>query len=141
MKFNWVNLLATLLIIGGVALLIQRHFIRPPAPHAPTVQEAKADIERQVENKLGRSLSEPETEMIEVNKVGDQINITLHQPLYGRLEQAIRSARAATQPGAQGSSPPGSDLTPPTSGYLDHDPSLAPMPAANPNPTPTTGLP
>jgi hypothetical protein len=137
MKFNWVNLLATLLIIGGVALLVQRHFTRPPARHAPTVLEAKADIQRQVEVKLGRPLSEPETEMIEVNKVGDQINITLHQPLYGRLEQAIRNARAATQPGAPGSSSAGSDLTPPSSGYLDHDPSLGPIPT----PSPTTGVP
>jgi hypothetical protein len=97
MKFNWVNLLATLLILGGVILLIERHFNGEPKRHIPTVEEAKADIERQIENKLGRPLSDAEVQMIDVTKSGDQISITLHQPLTGRVMRAIHDARAATQ--------------------------------------------
>jgi hypothetical protein len=101
MRFNWVNLLATLLILGGAGLLIERHFNAPPKHHIPTVEEAKADIQRQIETKLNRPLSPAEVEMIEVTKTGDQISITLHQPLTGRLMKAIHDAKAATQPSAQ----------------------------------------
>jgi len=132
MKFNWVNLLATLLIIGGVALLIQRHWASPPVRHAPSVEEAKADIERQIGTKLGRPLSEAETDMIEVTKVGEQIDITIHQPLYGRLTKAIHDAKAATEPSAQKTGLTGPDLLPPVS-----DPASPDVAA----PAPTTGIP
>jgi len=115
MKFNWVNILATLLIVGGICLLIEKRLVGHQARHVPTVDEAKADIERQIVAKLGRPLTEAETDMIEVTKNDEQINITLHQPLYGRLLEAVQAAKAATQasamptPGATvGGAPPGS---------------------------------
>ena len=98
MKFNWVNLLATLLILGGIGLLIERHLHAAQAKHVPTIEEAKADIERQIEVKLGRPLSDAETQMIDVSKSGEQISITLHQPLTGRLMKAIHDAKTATAP-------------------------------------------
>ena len=122
MKFNWVNLLATLLIIGGVILLVDRHLAtRPPAKHVPTVADAKADIIRQIEQKLGRPLSDAETDMIEVTKTnGDQIDITLHQPLTGRLMQAVHDAKvaaAATQT-SQVDVPPAAGLSPTNNSIL-----------------------
>jgi len=135
MKFNWVNLLATLLIVGGVGLLIDRHWTKPQHRDAPTVEEAKADIERQIQTKLGRPLSEAETDMIEVTKTGEQINITLHQPLYGRLAQAIRAARAATLPSGQNSPGiNGTELMAPSSGGIGSAPSESATSA------PTSGL-
>jgi hypothetical protein len=97
MKFNWVNILATLLIVGGIGLLIEKRLVGHQAKPMPTVDEAKADIERQVAAKLGRPLTGPETDMIEVTKNDEEIKITLHQPLYGRLLEAVQAAKAATQ--------------------------------------------
>jgi hypothetical protein len=113
MKFNWVNILATLLIVGGLVLLIERQLHTHTTRPAPTLEEAKADIERQIETKLGRPLSDAETEMIDVTKSDEKINITLHQPLTGRLMKAIHDAKAATQPGGVISTSPRDILMPP----------------------------
>jgi hypothetical protein len=113
MKFNWVNALAVLLIVGGLVLLIERQLHSRVRRPAPTIEEAKADIERQIETKLGRPLSEAETQMIDVNKSGEQINITLHDPLTTRLRQAIHDAKAATQPGVPISTSATDMLSPP----------------------------
>jgi hypothetical protein len=48
--------------------------------------------------------------MIEVTKNNEQIDITLHQPLYGRLMEAVKQAKAATQLSAGSSDA----LAPPT---------------------------
>jgi hypothetical protein len=124
MKFNWVNLLATLLIVGGICLLIEKRLVGHQARHVPTVDEAKADIQRQVSGKLGRPLTEAETDMIEVTKNDEQINITLHQPLYGRLLEAVQAAKAATQPGALPT--PGASTPTSTGGVGQTDPDKAP---------------
>jgi hypothetical protein len=126
MKFKWVNRLATLLILGGVGLLVERHFHGPPKKHMPTIEAAKVDIQRQIEVKLGRPLSDAEVEMIDVTKSGEQISITLHQPLTGRLMQAIHDAKAATQasslrpPNLPTPSPNGTDLMNPLRGDAAH---------------------
>jgi hypothetical protein len=83
------------------------------AKHVPTIEEAKADIERQIGLKLGRPLSDAEVQMIDVSKSGEQISITLHQPLTGRLMKAIHDAKAATQPTAM--NPPAA-VNPPDGG-------------------------
>jgi hypothetical protein len=87
MKFNWVNVLAVVLIIGGVCLLVVQHMHEGKSTrHIPTVEEAKADIERQVEGKLGRPLSEAETDMIDVSKSGERITMP-NSPPRARLRR------------------------------------------------------
>jgi prepilin-type processing-associated H-X9-DG protein len=74
--------------------------IAPPSQHVPTVDEAKADIERQLQAKLGRPLTDAEIGMIEVTQKNEQINVTLHEPLNGRLRDAIQAARGAAASGS-----------------------------------------
>jgi hypothetical protein len=101
MKFSWVNILATLLIVGGLFTMVVNWRSRP-AQHMPTEQEAKAAIQKKMETALGRPLSEAETEMFTVSKTPDKTEFTLQvQPLLqGRLAEAARQAKAATQASA-----------------------------------------
>jgi hypothetical protein len=108
MSSNWVNILATLLIVGGIGLLIEKHMKGDPQRHVPTVEEAKASVVKQLESKLGRPLTDAETDMIEVaRKDSDDIIVTIHEPLTGRLKEAARQV-AATAPGGQAGLPSGS---------------------------------
>ena len=121
MKFNWVNILATLLIIGGVGTLIANRWQGHQPPNTLTAEGAKAAIQRKMEAVLGRPMSEAETDMFEVskNKDNSQFILVVHQPLRGRLEEAGRLARAATQASSHAAPAgfqPGNNFTPGSSG-------------------------
>jgi hypothetical protein len=134
MKFSWVNILATLLIAGGLFTMVLNWHSRP-AQHMPTEQEAKAAIQKKMEAVLGRPLSEAETEMFTVSKTPDKTEFTLQvQPLLqGRLAEAARQAKTTTQPSTGWLAPaPGTGGTP--SGV-----NLNTVPTdAQPTPSPTT---
>ena len=98
MKFSWVNILATLLIAGGLFTMVLNWHSRP-AQHMPTEQEAKAAVQKKMEAILGRPLSPAETEMFSVSRTPEKSEFTLQvqEPLQGRLAEAARQAKATTQ--------------------------------------------
>src|SRR5258708_2381916 len=95
MKLNWINVLATILILGGVFLLVQKRMAKNaliPAPGASTTQprpttsisvdQAKVFLIKQLEVQLGRPLTDAEKEMVVPSAGnGSSVKMEIHEPL------------------------------------------------------------
>jgi hypothetical protein len=127
MKLNWINLVATILILGGVVLLVGRKMGKStvPMPASMSVEDAKKDVIGKMEKQMGRKLNDAELQMIEATRDGDRIKVVLHPPLSGRFAEAWRASQIAEgkTPTTQGSIP-----TAPPNATVE----VAPMPTTAP---------
>lgn len=118
MKMNWINIVATILIVAGIFLLTKRAHAPVAGPtHGTTTApvspaEMKDKVIKQIEVTLGRPLDPIEHDMVVIERQGNLVQIKIFEPLNGRIEAANRQ-HAATQPGYHASTP-GVDSTTPT---------------------------
>jgi hypothetical protein len=130
MKLNWVNVTATILILGGIFLLFKRQQpprqVAQPVKHVMTDEEIKQRCDAEVERRLGRPLNDIEKQMISFTRQDGGVRLTVVEPLRSRLLLAEQQ-RKATQPAA------GVPAAPPSDGFQPSDMTMTPSPSTMPD--------